>query len=186
MGRRITRSAPGPRAGHAGPPGPLAQDIRWASDRRSAIGIASLFCTALFALDAGVGRLDVIRGALWTGLAVLIFVVMLPPRISTRPGLLTARGLLVEHRVRTDALVSVQWFDGVSQRMVLRDAEGARVELDPAVLVRNPAMWRRLDADTRTSIERDTLLRGATALRELAGRIDRETAHTVFKVSGLE
>jgi hypothetical protein len=92
----------------------------------------------------------------------------------------------VEHSVRTDSLVSIRWFDGVSQRMVLRDTEGNRVEIDPRVLVRNPAMWRRLDADTRTSIERGTLLCGATALRELAGRIDRETAHTVFRVSGMQ
>ncbi|WP_404961374.1 hypothetical protein [Streptomyces sp. 147326] len=46
-------------------------------------------------------------------------------------------------------------------------------------------MWRRLDADTRTSVERGTLRLGSSALRELAGHIDRETARTVFRVSGL-
>ncbi|MET3983062.1 hypothetical protein [Streptomyces sp. PvR034] len=186
MERRINRSATGARTGQAGLPGPLAQDIRWASERRSAIGVACLLFTSLFVLDAGVGRLDVTRGALWAGLAVLLFVILLPPRVSTRPGLLSARGLLVEHSVRTDSLVSVRWSDGVSQRMVLRDTQGGRVEIDPAVLVRNPAMWRRLDTDTRASVQRGTLLCGATALRQLAGRIDRETAHTVFQVSGLE
>ncbi|MFD8985100.1 hypothetical protein [Streptomyces sp. NPDC059564] len=186
MGRRITRSATGRRAGHAEPPGPLAQDSHWAGERRSAMGVACLLSTALFVLDAFVGRLDVTRGALWAGLAALIFVILLPLRVSTRPGLLSARGLLVEHRVRTDSLVSIRWNDGVSQRMVLRDTEGNRVEIDPAVLVRNPAMWRRFDTDSRTSVERGTLLCGATALRQLAGRIDRETAQTVFKVSGLQ
>ncbi|WP_330328943.1 hypothetical protein OHS33_03815 [Streptomyces sp. NBC_00536] len=186
MGRRITRSATGSRAGHSGPPGLLAHDIHWGSERRSAIGVASLLGTALFVLDAGAGRLDVTRGALWTGLAVLVFVILLPPRVSTRPGLLSARGLLVERSVRTDSLASVRWSDGVAQRMVLRDTEGGRVEIDPAVLVRNPAMWRRLDTDTRTSVRRGTLLCGETALRQLAGRIERETARTVFKVSGLQ
>jgi hypothetical protein len=186
MGRRITRSATAAGAGHAGAAGPAEQDIHWAGERRSAIGVASLLFAALSGLDAGVGRLDVTRGALWTGLAALVFVIVLPLRVSARPGLLSARGLLVEHSVRTDSLVSIRWFDGVSQRMVLRDTEGNRVEIDPRVLVRNPAMWRRLDADTRTSIERGTLLCGATALRELAGRIDRETAHTVFRVSGMQ
>ncbi|MFE2147041.1 hypothetical protein ACFXA3_35845, partial [Streptomyces sp. NPDC059456] len=55
----------------------------------------------------------------------------------------------------------------------------------PPVLVRNPAMWHRLDADSRSSIRRGTLLRGTTVLRQLAQRIDREAAHTVFRVSGL-
>lgn len=185
MGRRITRSESGIRTGHAGPPGPLAQDIHWAGERRAAIGVASLLGTALFVMDASVGRLDVTRGALWTGLAVLVFVIMLPPRVSIRPGLLSTRGLLVERSVRTDRLVSVQWSDGVSQRLILRDTEGGRVEIDPTVLVRNPAMWRCLDKETRTSIRRGSLRYGATALCGLTARIDRETAHMVFKVSGL-
>ncbi|WP_351230995.1 hypothetical protein [Streptomyces sp. NPDC002133] len=50
----------------------------------------------------------------------------------------------------------------------------------------NPALWRRLDEDARTCVEHGTLLCGATALRQLSERIDRETARTVFKVSGLE
>ncbi|MER6203614.1 hypothetical protein ABT234_40405 [Streptomyces sp. NPDC001586] len=186
MGRRFTRSAAGAEAGHAELPEPLAQDIHWAGERRSAIGVASLLLAALLVLDGGAGRLDLIRGALWTGLAVLVFVILLPPRVSAGPGRLTARGLLVTDTVRTDSLVSIRWSDGVSQRMILRDSEGSRVEIDPTVLVRNPALWRRLDEDTRTSVERGTLLCGTTALRRLAGRIDRETAHTVFKVSGLE
>lgn len=149
------------------------------------IGVAFLPFTALLSMDAGLGSLDVTRGILWTGLAGLLCVILLPRRVSVRPGLLSTRGLLTTDTVRTDSLVSVRWSDGVAQRMILRDAQGSRVEIDPAVLARNPAMWHRLDTDIRTSIRRGTLRRGTTALRQLAQRIDRETAHTVFKVSGL-
>ncbi|WP_258309989.1 hypothetical protein [Streptomyces sp. CG 926] len=152
---------------------------------RSAIGVASVLFTALFAVDAGSGRLDVTRGLLWAGLACLLFAILLPHRVSVRPGLLSARGLLTTHTVRTDSLVSVHWSDGVAQRMTLRDSQGSRVEIDPTVLARNPAMWRLLDADCRSSIRQGTLRRGTTAMRQLAQRIDHETAHAVFKVSGL-
>ncbi|MCX5195375.1 hypothetical protein OOK31_15945 [Streptomyces sp. NBC_00249] len=185
MERRFTRSSTGAQTAVAEPPGPLAHDIHWADERRTAIGVTCLLYTALLAADAGFGTLDMTRGALWTGLATLVFVVLLPPRVSTAPGVLSARGLLTRHTVRTDSLVSIRWSDGVAQRMILRDTEGGVVEIDPAVLVRNPAMWHRFDEDTRTSIRRGTLLRGATALRRLAARIDRETARTVFKLSGL-
>ncbi|MCX5380842.1 hypothetical protein [Streptomyces sp. NBC_00091] len=175
-----------PRSASARPPGPVAHDVRWAGERRSALGVASLLLAALFTMDAGLGELDVARVLLWTGLACLVFVILLPPRVCVRPGLLSVRRVFRADSVRTDSLVSVQWSDGVAQRVVLRDAQGGRVEIDPAVLVRNPPMWRRLDADSRTSITHGTLRHGATALRELADRIDRETAHTVFKVSGLD
>lgn len=164
----------------------FTQDTQWAGERRSAIGVAFLLFTALFTMDAGLGELDVPRGLMWTGLAGALFVILQPPRVSVLPGRLSTRGLLVKDTVRTDALVSVRWYGGVAQRIVLRDTEGGQVEIDPTVLVRNPAMWHRLDVDARASIQRGTLLSGTTALRELSERIDRETAQTVFKVSGLE
>lgn len=68
---------------------------------RSAIGVASLLYSALLAMDAGFGKLDATRGALWTGLAALLFVILLPSKVSVGPGLLSARGLLVERTVRT-------------------------------------------------------------------------------------
>ncbi|MET9693412.1 hypothetical protein ABZY81_34050 [Streptomyces sp. NPDC006514] len=179
-----SQAATGARGAEAALPGPCAHDVHWAGERRSAVGVAFLLFTALFAVDAGFGSLDVPRGVLWTGLADLLSVVLLPSRVSVRPGLLSARGLLVTHTVRADSLASARWPDGVAPRMVLRDTEGSQVEIDPTVLVRNPAMWHLLDTGSRSSLRRDTLLRGATVLRRLAQRIDRETAHTVFKVSG--
>lgn len=185
MGRGFTHAAPGARGPGAEPAGPRADDLHWAGETRSAIGVASLLGTALLAVDAGSGRLDVTRGVLWTGLAWLLFAILLPRRVSVRPGLLSARGMLTARTVRTDSLVSVRWSDGVAQRLILRDTDGRQVEIDPRVLARNPAMWHLLDADSRTSIRRGTLRRGTTALRQLARRMDRETAHSVFKVSGL-
>ncbi|MEJ8642062.1 hypothetical protein WKI68_12420 [Streptomyces sp. MS1.HAVA.3] len=186
MGRRFTRSATGARTAVGKPPELLAHDTHWAGERRTAIGVTCLLYTALLVMDAGFGTLDLTRGALWTGLAVLVFVILLPLRVSTGPGVLSAHGLLTAQTIRTDSLASIRWSDGVAQRMILRDTEGNVVEIDPTILVRNPAMWRRLDEDTRTSIRRGTLLCGATALRQLAARIDRETARTVFKVSGMQ
>ncbi|MFJ3922729.1 hypothetical protein [Streptomyces sp. NPDC090022] len=160
-------------------------DQGWASERRTALGAAGLLLAAILTVDAGAGLLTPARAALWAGLAALAFVILLPSRVSAGPGRLAVRGLLTERQVRTDALVSVRWMDGVAQRMVLRDADGHRVEIDPEVFVRNPAMWRRVDEDTRGCVERGTLLCGATAMRQLAARIDRRTARSVFQVSGL-
>ncbi|MFD0377054.1 hypothetical protein [Streptomyces sp. NPDC127112] len=185
MGRRFTPDAPGSQDADAAHSGSCAHDLHWAGEMRSALGVASLLCTALFAVDAASGRLGPARGALWAGLAFLLFAIMLPQRVSVRPGRLSARRMLTTDTVRTDSLVSVHWTHGVAQRLVLRDAQGNRVEIDPTVLTRNPAMWHLLDTDGRAAIQRGTLREGATALRELAQHIDRETAHTVFKVSGL-
>ncbi len=164
---------------------PVLHDSGWRGERRTAIGIAALLLTSLLALDASLGRLDALRAALWTGLACLLLGILLPPRVSAGPGLLTVRGLLVERSVRTGSLVSVRRSGGVTQRLVLKDTHGAMVEIDPAVLVRNPALWHRLDTDALTSVRRGTLLRGTAELRRLAAHVDRETARTVFQVSGL-
>ncbi|MHA5053778.1 hypothetical protein [Streptomyces sp. SD15] len=50
----------------------------------------------------------------------------------------------------------------------------------------DPPLWHRLDEDSRVSPRRGSLSCGATALRRVSERIDRETARTVFKVSGLD
>ncbi|WP_240634388.1 MULTISPECIES: hypothetical protein [Streptomyces] len=118
--------------------------------------------------------------------SVLLFLVLCPARVAAGEGWLSSHGLLRGRRVRTDRLVSVRCLDGVGRRLVLRDTSGARVEIDPRVLVSNPPLWHRLNDDARISAERGSLTYGATALRRVSERIDRETAVTVFKVSGLD
>ncbi|MFD9818912.1 hypothetical protein [Streptomyces violascens] len=183
MGRRTTRAAAGERAM---PPEPLAHDTTWAGEARSAVAYAALLFALLLAVDEMADTLTDPRAALWLGLAVLLALVLWPARVSVGRGRLVSRGLLRESGVRTDRLVSVRWSNGVAQRLVLRDAEGNRVELDPKALVANPALWHLLDGDARTSAQRGTLCCGETALRQMAVRVDKETARTVFKLSGME
>ncbi|MER6329904.1 hypothetical protein ABT298_11355 [Streptomyces sp. NPDC001034] len=99
---------------------------------------------------------------------------------------LASRWLLRERRVRTDLLVSVRCLEGVSQRLLLRDAFGARVAIDPDVLVNNPGLWHRFEVGARKAVADGLLLCGQTAVRRLSARVDRETALAVFKASGLE
>lgn len=75
--------------------------------------------------------------------------------------------------------------DGVTRRLVLRDTLGERVELDLQVLVDNPDLWYRLHEDARRSLALGTLLCGPAALERISERVERETAETVFRVSGL-
>lgn len=168
------------------PPDTTAYDRGWARDLRFAVRCAVTLLGLLLAVDATAGHLTGPRALLWTGLAALLFLVLVPPRVSAGPGWLSCRGLLRERIVRTDRLVSARWSDGVSQRLVLRDADGGRVEVDPQVFLVNPALWHRLDDDARGCVHRGTLRCGVTALRQLGDRIDRRTARTVFTISGLE
>ncbi|MGW5664001.1 hypothetical protein ACWEWG_28610 [Streptomyces sp. NPDC003758] len=82
--------------------------------------------------------------------------------------------------------MSVRWLDGVSPRLLLRDALGGRVQIDPDVLVRNPWLWYRLDEGARKAAEDGLLLCGATALQRVSQRVARQTARAVFEASGLE
>ncbi|SDM51628.1 hypothetical protein SAMN04487981_101789 [Streptomyces sp. cf386] len=163
-----------------------AYDRRWARDVIDSVRCAAVLLALLLLIDWGAGTLTDGRAALWITLAVMLFLVLCPARVSAGEGWLASRRLLRTHRVRTDLLVSVGCLDGVGQRLVLRDAFGERAELDPQVLVNNPDLWHRLYEDTHTSLARGTLMCGATALRGVAERIDRENAETVFRVSGLE
>jgi hypothetical protein len=169
-----------------GSPAEVAHDRLWVQDLRSSIRCAAVLLVLLLLIDWGAGTLTAPRAALWVTLAVLLFLVLYPSRVSAGEGWLVSRGLRGARRVRTDRLVSVRCLDGVGRRLVLRDTSGARVEIDPRVLVSNPALWHRLDEDARVSGLRGTLTCGATALRRVSERIDRETAQTVFKVSGLD
>ncbi|MFC7257865.1 hypothetical protein [Streptomyces lutosisoli] len=171
---------------HLGSPAEVARDRHWASDLRSSIRCAAVLLALLLLIDWGAGTLTALRATLWVTLAVLLFLVLYPTRVSAGEGWLVARGLRGARRVRTDHLVSVRCLNGVGQRLVLRDTFGARVEIDPRVLITNPPLWHRLDEDARVSALRGSLTCGATALCRVSERIDRETAMTVFKVSGLE
>ena len=167
-------------------PGEAATDLDWTRERWSAVRCAGALLTLLFLIDWGSGRTSLWRAALLFAPSGLLFVVLCPARVSAGGGWLASRRLLREHRVRTDLLVSVRCLDGVSPRLLLRDALGGRVEIDPQVLVRNPRLWLRLDEGARKSAADGLLLCGTTALGSLARRVDRETARAVFRASGLE
>ncbi|MER6978814.1 hypothetical protein [Streptomyces carpinensis] len=166
-------------------PGRVAYDRHWARDLHTSICSAVALCGLLLLIDWGTGNLTWGRGAVWCALAALLFLVLCPTRVCAGEGWLVTRSLLRRRRVRTDLLVSVSVTDGVSQRLVLRDAFGARLEVDSRVLVDNPGLWYRFEEDARTSAASGCLRCGASALRHLAERVDRETALTVFRISGL-
>ncbi|MGW2701792.1 hypothetical protein [Streptomyces sp. NPDC001340] len=163
-----------------------AHDHRRPKDVRDSVRCAGVLLALLVLVDRGSGRLTLWRFALWCALALLLFLVLYPARVSAGEDWLASRRLLRERRVRTDLLVSVRFLDGVAQRLVLKDALGGRVEIDPEVLVNNPELWRRLDEGARRAADEGLLLCGATALRRLARRIDSETAQAVFRASGLD
>ncbi|MFD9001576.1 hypothetical protein ACFV0T_11500 [Streptomyces sp. NPDC059582] len=167
-------------------PAEVLRDVRWAKDLRSAVRCSVVLLVLLLLIDWEADTLTAVRGALWAALALLLFLILFPSRVTVGNGWLTSRGLLRRRRVRTDLLVSVRCLDGVSQRLVLRDVFGDRVEIDPEVLVNNPGLWHRLDRDAHKSATGGSLLCGQTALLRLSERIDRETARTVFEVSGLD
>ncbi|MDX2681652.1 hypothetical protein [Streptomyces soliscabiei] len=173
-------------AGHHTPlPGKQIRDRHWAADMRSAIRCTSAFLGLLLLADAAAGTFTALRAVLWSGLALLLFLVLMPTRVTAGEGWLAVRTLSGTRRVRTDRLVSVRTTGRAGQRLMLRDALGGGVEFDTQALVANPALWHRLDADARVSTARGHTARHLAALSALATRIDRETAWTVFKVSGL-
>ena len=177
---------PGGAGTDAQEPGQVLYDRGWAREVSSSARCAAGLLAMLLLIDWASGAETLWRAALWCALALLLFLVLCPRRVSAGEGWFASRGLLRTRRVRTDLLVSVHCLEGVSQRLVLRDADGGQVEVDPQVLVENPDLWHRLHEDARTSAAHGLLLCGATALHRLEERIDRETALTVFKVSGLE
>ncbi|OYP18847.1 hypothetical protein CFC35_33745 [Streptomyces sp. FBKL.4005] len=166
--------------------GTVVYDRDWAPDVRRSVRCAGALFGLLLCVDLTAGELTWWRGALWFALALLLLLVLFPVRVSAGPGWLATRRLLHTRRVRTDLLTAVRPLDGVTQRLVLRDTLGNRVEIDPEVLIRTPALWYRLAEGARGAEAAGTLLCGATALHRLARRVDRETALGVFRVSGLE
>ncbi|MFF5025424.1 hypothetical protein ACWCPJ_31430 [Streptomyces collinus] len=185
MGRR-ERARRSPTGARAHSSAGAVYDRRWARNVWDAARYASGLLAVLLLIDWGSGRFTMWRGLLWLTLAGLLFVVLFPARVSAGEDWLAARWMLRERGVRTDVLVSVRVLDGISQRLVLRDAFGARVVIDPCVLMNNPDLWHRFEAGARKAADDGLLLCGQTALRHLSDRMDRETALAVFKASGLE
>ncbi|MFB6817182.1 hypothetical protein ACFCV8_21815 [Streptomyces sp. NPDC056347] len=166
--------------------GTIAHDLGWAADLRFAVHCSVVLLVLLVGVDGAAGQLTGPRTLLWAGSAALLCAVLVPPRVRAGAGWMSCRGLLRERTVRTDRLVSVRWPDGVAQRVVFRDDEGHRVEVDPEVLLANPALWHRLDTDARRSARAGTLRSGTPALRRLSERVDSRHAQRVFALSGLE
>ncbi|GAA3782985.1 hypothetical protein GCM10022403_016880 [Streptomyces coacervatus] len=136
-------------------------------------------------VDWDADTLTPLRALLWLTLSAAVFTVLLPPRVTAGPGWLAVRGLGRRRTVRTDALVAVGQFSGPSSHLVLRDADGHRLELDPRILAADPLVWHELDTGVRRSLERGTLRQGTDVLRTLGHRIDDETAQAVLRASGL-
>ncbi|WP_326709787.1 hypothetical protein OG758_10830 [Streptomyces sp. NBC_01474] len=164
----------------------VTYDSRWPKDLRSAIRCSAVVLCLLQLIDWWAGSFTAARATLWVALGVLLFVILYPARVTAGEGWLASRGLVRERRVRTDALVSARCLGGVSQRLRLRDASGGRLEINPQVLHSNPELWHRFAKDANAAAARGHLTCGATALRRISARIDRETALTVFKDSGLD
>ncbi|MCT4351692.1 hypothetical protein M5362_00910 [Streptomyces sp. Je 1-79] len=166
-------------------PAGAVRDTGWPSEARAAIGFAVVLLGVSLTVEVGNSSLSPFHALLWSGFSALVFAILLPPRIEAAPGRLTVHGLGRRRTVHTDRLTSVRWCDGVAQRVILCDTTGTRAEIDPRVFVANPPLWHRLEADARTSVARGTLVRGSAELDLLALRLDRETARTVFRISGL-
>ncbi|NNN34259.1 hypothetical protein HLK59_28630 [Streptomyces sp. S3(2020)] len=160
-------------------------DRHWRGGALLATGCAALFGAMSLLVDWDAGSLSPLRALLWVGLSAAFFTVLLPAQVTAGTGWLAVRGPWRRQMVRTDALTTVWRYDGVSSRLVLRDAYGDRLELDPRVLAANPLIWHEFDTGVRRSVERGTLLQGGDVLDRLGHDIDDETVLAVLKASGL-
>ncbi|MEV8626931.1 hypothetical protein [Streptomyces sp. NBC_01268] len=167
-------------------PGDVLSDAGWPGEARAAVGCAALLLAASLTVDAGTHGLTLLRTVGFIALASLLLVVLLPPRVSATPDLLIVQGLWVTRTVRMDRLTALAWpAGGTSHRVMLRDTEGGRAEVDLRVLTANPALWLRLEAGARASLQRGTLSPGTRDLARLSLYIHHETTRSVLKVSGL-
>jgi hypothetical protein len=161
------------------------QDRYWARELRSAMFYGALLFGMLVLLDWGLVGLTATRAVLWAALAVLLLIILTPPRVSAENGGLEARGFLSHQHVRTDQLVAVRMSEGVAQRLVLSDASGGRLVLDPRVLVANPLLWHELDQGARRSLEQGTLQYGMPVLERLGRQIDAAVSYGILRASGM-
>ncbi|WP_030610043.1 hypothetical protein [Streptomyces fulvoviolaceus] len=167
-----------------GPPNPTG-DRHWRGSARFATGCALTFAALTLLLDWDAGTLTPPRTLLWLALSAALFAVLLPPKVTAGPGWLAVRSPLRRRTIRTDALVAVRQYDGISSHLVLRDAFGDRLELDSRVLVANPLLWHEVDTGVRRSVALGTLRQGTDVLRRLGHEIDDETARSALRASGI-
>ncbi|MFD7547742.1 hypothetical protein [Streptomyces sp. NPDC059816] len=177
---------PGPPT-RQGPPGirNVDADRRWATDRRDALCCALALLGLICLVDLGNATLSAPRAALWAALSLLLYAVLHPPLVTAGPGWLAVRGLCRTRRVATDLLISARHGDGIQPRLVLRDALGNRVEVDPRVLTGNPLIWHRLDTGARHARANGLLRTGTAVLEGIGEQLDVEEARAVFEVSHL-
>ncbi|MFF8827855.1 hypothetical protein [Streptomyces sp. NPDC015131] len=160
-------------------------DTGWPGEARAALVCSGLLLGAALTVGAGVHGLTPLGTVGCIALSAFLLGILLPARVSAAPGLLTVQGLWVTRTVRTDRLAAAVWPADTAGRLCLRDEDGGRAEIDLRVLLSNPALWLRLEADARAARERGTLDHGAADLARLALHVHTETARSVLKLSGL-
>ncbi|MFJ4846960.1 MULTISPECIES: hypothetical protein [unclassified Streptomyces] len=160
-------------------------DRRWAGHARFAALCALGFLALALALDAAAGTLGAARAGLWAVLAVLVLAVLVPPRVTAGDGWLSVRRSLRTRTVRTDALVAVRQHQGPAAHLLLYDASGRCVEVDPRTLAADPLLWHLLEAGAHRSRDRGVLRHGSRVLAHLGDGVDGPAARAVFRVSGL-
>ncbi|MBM7173396.1 hypothetical protein JQK87_34430 [Streptomyces sp. G44] len=163
----------------------MVTDRNWTAQVRSAALCALGLLVLVVLLDLVNGTFAAPRLALWWGLAVLLYGVLHPARVTAGPGWLAVRGLGRRRHVCTGLLTAVRYSEGVAARLVLCDSLGNRVELDPRILVADPLLLHRLDRGARAAREAGLLRTGYTELSRLIERADGAGARGVFEASGL-
>ncbi|MEU3077448.1 hypothetical protein [Streptomyces laurentii] len=180
--RFVPPHRPGERAARAR----VVHDVRWARDAGAAAGCAGLLLVVSLAVEALTGGPDLPDTLLWAALSGALFVVLLPARVVAAPGRVSVRGVCVRRTVRTDRLAALRWSDGIERGLDLRDTDGGHARIELRVLLANPRLWLLLETDARACAGNGTLLKGIGDLDRLARRIERDTARSVFTVSGLD
>lgn len=155
----------------------LAGDSGWPGRLRFAAGCSAAFFAAPLLIDAGTGQLRWWRALTWGALGLAAFAILLPPRVTAGAGWVRVRGLFRERQVHTDRLIGVGWHRSTAPQLLLRDAHGGWLELDPQVLEANPILWHLIESGARRSAQHRDLRQGAEVLGEMSRRVDGAALH---------